>query len=271
MVAHDPAVMAHDLSKGIPLQSNIADVVYHTAVLEHIRKTEALRFMKECHRVLKPRGIIRVGVPDLECICRLYLEKLDAATIGKPGAADDYDWILLEMLDQMVREQSGGEMLDYLRKDPLPNQKFVFDRIGHEGREIVDGIRLQSLNNENQRSSSNISKPSIARRVYGRILSAARNARKLIRSSTVKKVAATNFAIGRFRLGGEVHQWMYDRFSLGRLLAEAGFCEPVLRSATESSIPDWSRFQLDTRSDGTVNKPDLFFMEAIKAEFNFND
>jgi predicted SAM-dependent methyltransferase len=262
IVAHGSGVIAHDLSKGIPLRDHSADVVYHTAVLEHIRKADALRFMKECHRVLKPRGVIRVGVPDLECICRLYLEKLEAAAAGEPGAADDYDWMLLEMFDQMVRERSGGDMLEYLRKNPLPNEQFVYERIGHEGREIVESIRSHV--------PSKRERPGMVRPVYRRIRALARKSREMIWSSPAGRDSAHALAIGRFRLGGEVHQSMYDRFSLARLLIEAGFSQPTLRSATESAIPDWSRFHLDTRADGTLNKPDLFFMEAVKPDTQTN-
>jgi len=70
--------------------------------------------------------------------------------------------------------------------------------------------------------------------------------------------------IGRFRLSGEVHHWMYDRYSLGRLLIAAGFRNPVVQSATTSLIPNWTSFHLDTLPDGRVIKPDLFFMEATK-------
>lgn len=70
--------------------------------------------------------------------------------------------------------------------------------------------------------------------------------------------------IGRFRLDGEVHQWMYDRFSLARLLQEAGFIDPTICTASDSQIPDWSSFHLDTIPDGTIIKPDLLFIEARK-------
>ena len=73
-------------------------------------------------------------------------------------------------------------------------------------------------------------------------------------------------AIGRFRLSGEVHQWMYDRYSLARLLKDAGFHETHACDAATSRIPDWGRFNLDTLPDGQVIKPDLFFMEAVKPE-----
>jgi hypothetical protein len=72
-------------------------------------------------------------------------------------------------------------------------------------------------------------------------------------------------SIGRFRLSGEVHQWMYDRVSLSRALSVAGFTDPTVRSATESAIPGWSEFRLDSTPAGDVTKPDSFFMEARKS------
>ena len=70
--------------------------------------------------------------------------------------------------------------------------------------------------------------------------------------------------IGRFRQQGEVHQWMYDRLSLQRLLEQCGFIDIVQRNASESYLPDWSSFNLDTEQDGSIYKPDSLFMEAIK-------
>ena len=71
--------------------------------------------------------------------------------------------------------------------------------------------------------------------------------------------------IGRFRLSGENHQWMYDSYSLSRLLEAAGFKGFVVRSASESYSPNWSSYNLDTEPDGSIYKPDSLFVEAIKA------
>jgi hypothetical protein len=49
-----------------------------------------------------------------------------------------------------------------------------------------------------------------------------------------------------------------------RLLEDCGFQQIVRRTATESYIPDWPEFNLDTEPDGSVYKPDSLFMEAIK-------
>jgi predicted SAM-dependent methyltransferase len=245
-------VIAHDLAKGIPFPTDSADAVYLAAVFEHIRREDAANFLTEIYRVLKPAGIVRVGVPDLEKICRTYLEKLQAAAAGNQSAANDYDWILLEMLDQMVRERSGGLMLRYLQQEALPNEQFIFERIGDEGRKLIDQIRSQR--NAEKKTA------------FQRVRAAIHTLRDRLLSMLPGRNKVRALAIGRFRLSGEVHHWMYDRFSLARELVAAGFREPTVRSPSESAIPDWGRFCLDVQSDGTINKPDLLFMEAIKPE-----
>jgi SAM-dependent methyltransferase len=64
--------------------------------------------------------------------------------------------------------------------------------------------------------------------------------------------------------GGERHWWMYDQFSLGELLASAGFGGIRRTSAEESSIEGWPAFSLDAERDGTVRKPESLYMEAVK-------
>ena len=257
IAAQGSEVIEHDLSRGIPLADASCAVVYHSAVLEHLRRSDAAAFLVECHRVLRPGGVLRVAVPDLEAICRLYLSKLAAAAHGDAAAAHDYEWMLLELLDQIVREKSGGGMQDYLGRDPMLNEAFVYDRIGEEGRALVRLLRGTPV--RRGRSPAAVSRklarrlralPAAARRRLSRVLLGARDRRAL--------------QIGRFRLGGEVHQWMYDRYSLAQLLTEAGFVDPRLQQADTSQIPDWTNYNLDTLPDGRVVKPDLFFMEAVK-------
>jgi len=260
IVPSGPGVIQHNLRQGIPLPDNSCDVVYHTAVLEHMRREEALPFMRECYRVLKPGGIIRVGVPDLEKLCQLYLSKLQAVLDGDAADVHDYDWIMLELYDQTVREKSGGGMIDFLRQNPLPNEAFVYERIGEEGRELVNALR----NQERHRTLAQITRPHIFFRLWRRLRALPCLLKKLLLRLLLNSVDRRALEIGRFRLAGEVHQWMYDRYSLARLLTAAGFRNPVVQSATSSQIPNWTSFHLDTTPDGRVIKPDLFFMEATK-------
>jgi SAM-dependent methyltransferase len=54
-----------DLENGLPFEDESADLLYASHVLEHIKNFPAL--MKECHRVLKPRGCLVIKVPFYKC------------------------------------------------------------------------------------------------------------------------------------------------------------------------------------------------------------
>ena len=69
--------------------------------------------------------------------------------------------------------------------------------------------------------------------------------------------------LGQFRMGGEIHMWMYDRFSLAQALREVGFENIVQLGPHVSNISDWNVYELDVR-DGNVYDPTSLFMEAVK-------
>lgn len=258
-----PGVIRYDLSRGIPLSDLSVDVVYHSAVLEHIRHEDAAAFMAECYRVLKSGGIVRVGVPDLEKACRLYLSRMASSLNGDEAAAHDYDWILIELLDQMVRERRGGGMLDYLRQNPLPNETFVYERIGEEGRQLVKALHERD-NDKRTAGRSPVSMTALPDRLWKGLLNFPVAAKEKILRWLLGAEGRRALDVGRFRLAGEVHHWMYDRYSLARLLRRTGFHDPQVQDAKTSRIANWTSFHLDTLPNGQIIKPDLFFMEAIK-------
>jgi SAM-dependent methyltransferase len=68
-----PEIFAHDLRRVFPWGDASADVVYSSHSLEHLSPAEGRRFMRECHRVLRPGGVIRIVVPDLRACVEQYL------------------------------------------------------------------------------------------------------------------------------------------------------------------------------------------------------
>jgi predicted SAM-dependent methyltransferase len=253
-----PYVEIHDLRKGVPFPDATFDVVYHSHLLEHLPKEKALPFSQECYRVLKRGGIIRVVVPDLEQIARMYLLALDKAIAKEDEWQYHYAWMMLELYDQTVRELPGGDMLEYLKQQPIPNETFVYDRLGGEARRLVQALVAARCKPEQDEQRSDIWDSINRVRCLPR-LARARLVRWVLGEYDYKALQ-----IGRFRLGGEVHHWMYDRYSLARLLEHAGFQNPTQRTAFESAIDNWVHFNLDTEPDGIVYKPDSLYLEAFK-------
>ncbi|MDM8542686.1 methyltransferase domain-containing protein [Desulfococcaceae bacterium HSG9] len=229
-------VIPCNLNCGLPFSDSTFHVVYHSHLLEHFPKHYAPKFLKECFRILRTGGIIRVVIPDLERIVRLYLNLLEKAKNGDKKARQQYEWIVIEMLDQMVRDQSGGEMLNYWKQNPMPEEEFVIERCGSE---VLNALAIL----RNPANTGIISE------------SEQLNCQTPVRDAE---------SIGQFRLSGEVHQWMYDRYSLSLLLENAGFKDIHPCSADESDIPNFNSYLLDIESDGAVRKPDSLFMEAKK-------
>lgn len=215
-----------DLRKRLPFEDNSVEVIYSSHMLEHFPKNEAPSFVQECYRILKPKGLIRMVVPDLEQLIKNYSKFLAQARRGDVDAQEKYEWTLIELFDQMVRNFSGGEMLEYWKQNPMPQEDFVVDRCGMEVKAVLNNVRKA-------------------------------------RMSTTKR-ELTPQDIGEFRTSGEVHQWMYDDYSLQKLLESSGFSNAKRVEFNESSIPSFNEFLLDCDNDGNIRKPDSLFMEARK-------
>lgn len=62
----------HDLSHGLPFADCMVDFAYSSHFIEHLFRKDAVWLFKEIHRVLKPGGVVRISVPDLEYAIALY-------------------------------------------------------------------------------------------------------------------------------------------------------------------------------------------------------
>ena len=65
-----------NVTKGLPYQDNFADFIYSSHMIEHLYYEEAAEFLKECRRVLKDGGILRIVCPDMFKIAKNYAGNL---------------------------------------------------------------------------------------------------------------------------------------------------------------------------------------------------
>ena len=248
----DPSVICHDVNKGLPFKEGRFSAVYHSHILEHLEPIEGRKLIEECYRVLRPGGILRIAVPDLECIARLYLETHQEAWWGNETSQINYKWMKLELLDQLVRRSSGGKMGRYMASREIKNSQFVKSRLGDEF----------SICQSHRSTEALASLPLFKR--LGRIsLGLRRRLCRAVVGLVLGSEAATALDEGLFRSEGEIHRWMYDRFSLRELAESTGFINFNICEATESQIADYASFELDAVDD-LVRKPDSIFIECEK-------
>ena len=103
----------------------------------------------------------------------------------------------------------------YLSKPDMPNRDFIISRIGRDA----------------------FTPPSESRpaRMATRLSNALHTRLDRARNLFYRLILGNRFhalEVGQFRLDGEVHLWIYDRYSLSAALERAGF-----RSATERTEP----------------------------------
>lgn len=61
-----------NVAKRLPFAENSVGSIYSSHMLEHLDPETGRRCMAECFRVLKRNGVLRIAVPDLDALIRLY-------------------------------------------------------------------------------------------------------------------------------------------------------------------------------------------------------
>jgi SAM-dependent methyltransferase len=67
-------VRRYDVTKGLPFAEASVSYIYSSHTFEHFTWDESLLVARECFRVLRPTGVLRIVVPDLRLLVREYLD-----------------------------------------------------------------------------------------------------------------------------------------------------------------------------------------------------
>ena len=242
----DPAnvkdVLYYDIREPLPYPDNSFDAVYCSHLIEHLTPKKGGELVAEIHRVLARSGICRIVCPDLEDTCNQYLKQLhECLEDPSPKNIQRYNWMKIELLDQMVREKSGGLMLEVLQNNAI-DEEFVRNRCGDQYAGFFDKSTAKDA-------------------PVGKL-------KMLIDTLLAKGPIKTLHAIFGSRdprITGEAHKWMYDRLSLKLLVEKCGFKDFAQKQFNESDIPYWEKYNLDkSPSSDAPRIQDSIYIECKK-------
>ena len=237
-----------DLTRPLNIPTESYDM-YTSHSLEHLSYNNAIGFLRN-HRILKPQGIVRIVVPDLELLVKEYILKLESARISNLKKEKNLkiktslQFIVDLILDDLTKEDNQGikrqrlksgyydseyvkEISSFLNKEDLATQKKVLSRSKLVLRKIKTLI--------NSKNKLNILKEKIF-------------------SPFLKDP----------RKNGYAHKWMWDEMQLFYVLKDIGFISVKRHNFNSSEIRDWHKFKLDLNHENGPLHPLSLYIEASK-------
>lgn len=232
-----------DLLNGLPYKNNTFDLVYCSHFIEHIPRSELLNFLRECIRVLKPNGLIRLVLPDFENIAREYISNIDK------GELSHAEFNIVEMIDQCTRYESGGELIKWYKKtvDDSDLKAYIKLRTGYTFKSKTNHLVFSRIQNLNV-----IKLKYIFQMIYTKAIVSILP--KWYRVNHISRTAT-----------GEKHLWVYDSHCLSSILNQVGFYSVFKSNAYSSSDSLFPNFPLDIDENGESRKgAESMYLEAKK-------
>jgi predicted SAM-dependent methyltransferase len=90
-----------NLADGLPFPDSSCSAVFSEHLIEHVTKEDAARLLRECYRVLKVGGVLRVSTPDAELFLRSYAG--DQEFLAHPSFSQEID-TPVDRVNYMMRE-----------------------------------------------------------------------------------------------------------------------------------------------------------------------
>lgn len=127
-----------DIRNGLPCPDSSMNFIYNEHVLEHLKLNEGNIFLKEAFRVLKPNGVLRIAMPDLDNI----IEKFT----GNWRAQDWLQWPEHKFIE--TRVQMINIAFREWEHQYLYNKEELHYRLKQSGFEKIESFRNGESNHE---------------------------------------------------------------------------------------------------------------------------
>ena len=121
-VGHWPrGIVCRDVRAGLGVTPHSVSAIYSSHFIEHLKRDEALRFLRECHAALEPGGVCRIVTPDLRALIDDYLKAAPASR----DAAETF------MRASLLAEPNGshvrGLLAWYRQRTQFDAHKWLYD------------------------------------------------------------------------------------------------------------------------------------------------
>ena len=248
----------YDIRRPLPFADNTFDAVYAFHIIEHLTLPEAHRFAAEIRRILKPSGICRLSTPDLENICREYFKNLQRC-LSDPSSQNllRYDWNMLELYDQLVRERSGGMMSGAVR-DGYYDLSYAQERYGDVFAEFYTAPSADKKKPKASTRMKDFFGRSPKQQLSQLYWDAEHFLFKLLRNFRSWAMR------GDPRQTMEANRWFYDRLSLKLLMEKQGLGNITQKTFFESDICHWEKYNFDKSNFGNHAVEPSLYMEGRK-------
>jgi len=249
-----PYLYHRELRKPLTYKDNTFDAIYCNHVFEHLTPEDGTKLANELYRILKPNGICRIVVPDLESMAREYIHNLEEV-LSKPNTENivRYEWGVADLIDQMVRVKSGG-----LMKEKLIAGDINWEQIKRRNGDVFDVFKLNQDKLQNRGIKFRIKK------YFPKSVSDTPRFIRWAWNIFLGELIILISRKSRVDLHNEKNLWMYDRYSLTSLLIRSGFKQIQVLDFKTSQISGWARYNFDQSENGDYPLEPSVYVEGTK-------
>ena len=100
-----PYSIQHSVTEPFPLENKSVESIITEEMIEHLEEDDIVPLLNECHRILKPEGLMRIGVPDYASPKNMH----KVEQVYDPDYPDHSTFTRYSLLSRLIKESNFEE------------------------------------------------------------------------------------------------------------------------------------------------------------------